>query len=767
MKNVALRANRHPGFRLSVSILLSGALVLSSLRSNAAPAGVGDPPTPKPAATEEPAPLPSDPAERRRQLEASLAEAESRLAQLSRAVPHEGRLSEASGRERQMLERLLTILKRHREALGELAEADRLRHQNEEAAIAWQGFSDPPPYSILQVDALRDAAAAAEAKRQALSATINLARDEWSRLQAESNEANAAVRRAEAEVAAAQSGAEAARARAQWEMAQLEAKLIGQRLLLIDTTRAVARQRLAATAAELQLLDRQIEVAGREVRFDETDLKKALEGVEALGNRFRDEINRLGPAVVGKGDKGITEPGPDRQELLTLVSALTEIAGNLWRARYQAVNASDPEENREALQRLQRARKEIAAWAAFARDKFTLAWAAESALTNQLFGGSDRQPSSRRPGSDELAFAQQRTRLLESMQSAASDLDRRVGSWLDEAAIERAERGWRQRLRAGLDDLAHSLKSTWHTELFTAEDTVEIDGRKVVTVRGVTVGQIAWALVFFLVSYQITVALSRLVRRILVHRHGFHPNQAEVLRHWLVNFIVLILLMITLHLAEIPLTAFAFLGGALAIGVGFGTQTLFRNLISGIIVLLEHKVEVGDIIEVDGILGTVTSVDLRAATVRGFDDTEAFIPNSTLLEQKLVNWTYSHGRQRRIIRVGVAYGSPVRKVIEVLADCAHRHGLVLDEPKPMALLEDFGDSGLIFGLYFWVDVTNPVPGIQVVSDVRVMIEKAFREAGIVIAYPRRDIRLETNQPPPAERVATGSAPAAPESLPET
>ena len=144
----------------------------------------------------------------------------------------------------------------------------------------------------------------------------------------------------------------------------------------------------------------------------------------------------------------------------------------------------------------------------------------------------------------------------------------------------------------------------------------------------------------------------------------------------------IVLALITLHLVKIPLTAFAFLGGALAIGIGFGTQTLFKNFISGLIVLAERKVRVGDILDVDGIAGTVTSIDTRSSTVRSFDGVEMILPNSILLENKVINWTHDTPTVRRVVKVGVAYGSPLRLVSTILAECAAEHGIIAKSPEP-------------------------------------------------------------------------------------
>jgi len=231
----------------------------------------------------------------------------------------------------------------------------------------------------------------------------------------------------------------------------------------------------------------------------------------------------------------------------------------------------------------------------------------------------------------------------------------------------------------------------------------------------------------------------------MVTRFAMADSQAKVLRRWITMLSGFLLLVLTLNLARIPLTVFAFMGGALAIGVGFGTQTLLKNLISGVIVLFERKVRVGDIVEVESVQGIVTAVDVRSTTVRQFDGIETMVPNAMLLENKVTNWTGETPTMRRVVKIGVAYGSPTRQVADILKQAADEHGLVIKDPTPFVIFEDFGDNALVFALYFWVDVAKN-SGIQIQSDLRFMLEKRLGEAGIVIAFPQRDVHLDSARP---------------------
>jgi small-conductance mechanosensitive channel len=196
-----------------------------------------------------------------------------------------------------------------------------------------------------------------------------------------------------------------------------------------------------------------------------------------------------------------------------------------------------------------------------------------------------------------------------------------------------------------------------------------------------------------------------------------------------------------------------------AIGVGFGMQNLLKNLISGLMVITERPFQVGDVVDVGGVRGTVTNIGIRSSTISDVNGIDTIIPNSTFVEQNLTNWTLENRKVRFSVKVGVAYGSPVKEVERLLFDVAERHGLILDNPAPEVAFEDFGADALMFALYYWLDLKPDVIARRVATDLRFMIEKSFAEHGIAIAYPQRDVHLDTAKPLEV-RVVTESAGAA-------
>ena len=195
-----------------------------------------------------------------------------------------------------------------------------------------------------------------------------------------------------------------------------------------------------------------------------------------------------------------------------------------------------------------------------------------------------------------------------------------------------------------------------------------------------------------------------------------------------------------LHIVGIPLTAFAFLGGAIAIGIGFGTQNLFKNFISGILLTLKRPFRIGNIIEVGSVAGTVFDIGIGATIVRAFDGKEIVIPNSELLDQQVVNWGLNDPLLRKTIEVGVEYGSSPKLVRETLMSVVAAHPDVLKHPEPRVLLTNYGDSSLDFTVYFWLNQRRS-SGVLVSAQLREEIIYALDKAGLSMAYPHMDINL--------------------------
>ncbi len=285
----------------------------------------------------------------------------------------------------------------------------------------------------------------------------------------------------------------------------------------------------------------------------------------------------------------------------------------------------------------------------------------------------------------------------------------------------------------------------WRYELFTVEETIEVDGQTITGSVGITVWKVVSALLMVTLGVWLAMGLGRLLRALMVSR-GRSETTAQLGYRVFMIVVVFVLFVLALNLLNIPFTTFSFLGGALAIGVGFGAQNLVNNFISGVILLMERPVEIGHVIEVDGIRGRVVKIGARFSQIRRFDGVDMLIPNSLLLEQKVINLTLEDQNLRVTVKVGVAYGSSTRESSRQLLAAAEEHGLVLKDPAPFVIFEEFGESSLVFTLYFWVAQEGTNSWLSIASDIRHMIDRKLREAGITIAFPQRDVHLDVSGP---------------------
>lgn len=232
---------------------------------------------------------------------------------------------------------------------------------------------------------------------------------------------------------------------------------------------------------------------------------------------------------------------------------------------------------------------------------------------------------------------------------------------------------------------------------------------------------------------------------------GVHDSIMKLLHYGVVSCGFLL----ALSLIGFELRNLVVLAGALGIGIGFGLQNIVNNFVSGLILLFERPVKVGDTIMIEAEWCTVRRIGMRATTVETFDQSEIIVPNSDLISQKVTNWTLSSEQSRLVIRVGVAYGSNVRKVLDLLTECAVRHPKVLDDPPPSPLFTEFGDSALLFELRVWVARADD--RLQTRSDLLMAVEETFRRAGVEIPFPQRDLHLRSVEPGVLEKVGAARA----------
>lgn len=215
--------------------------------------------------------------------------------------------------------------------------------------------------------------------------------------------------------------------------------------------------------------------------------------------------------------------------------------------------------------------------------------------------------------------------------------------------------------------------------------------------------------------------------------------------------------LISLFLLGFSLTSLAVVAGGLSVGIGLGLQNIVNNFVSGLILLFGRSIEPGDTIQIGETWGQVVKVNIRNTMIQTFDNAMLFVPNADLVAGKIVNWSHRDRTVRKDLVIGVAYGSDVDLVRSLLLGAATEHPRVLGDPAPFVQFVDFADSSLNFKLFFWVDDVSV--GMSTLSDIRFTLERRFRDAGISIPFPQREVRLLGNDPEPE---APADAPEAPD-----
>ncbi len=256
-----------------------------------------------------------------------------------------------------------------------------------------------------------------------------------------------------------------------------------------------------------------------------------------------------------------------------------------------------------------------------------------------------------------------------------------------------------------------------------------------------TLGQVLLAAVAFIVG----LFVARIVEGVVggrMRRADFGPDMLQLVRRLLFYGLMAMVALAVLSILGIPLTAFAFVSGAIAIGVGFGAQNIINNFISGWILMGERPIRIGDYIELGDVRGRVEAINNRSTRILRTDGVHLLVPNSQLLETTVVNWTLVDDLSRSDVQVGVAYGAPVRQVKALLLEICREHPAVLDQPEPEVFFQDFGASALLFRAYFWLHASSEGGRRRVCSDLRFAIDEVFAEHGIVIAFPQRDVHVD-------------------------
>lgn len=654
------------------------------------------------------------------------------------------------------LRQLRSLLEDHISLLDEMEETVRSETDLQKEIASYKGLSQPPPYTPWFVDTYRKAVEDKELEVESAELELSHAKDRVNR--AKEDEVRTDTLLAKAREDAANNADTAATPRLEW---QLDTMLAKRELAQAATPYAAmeascTEHQIAFLKKMLDFLKRKHEDAKAKLRYRAADLEQRIEEIKKKREDTQEALRkahskkdsawqRLDSAraafdAAPEDGKAQAQAAVDLRKIeadaatatvkvlaqrLELLYAVEE----LWTKRYTLHT------NRKSM-KLPEEREHVTGYFesfVTSRDKLTAdargVWGTIQSLSRRI--------AEWQPADGDVSQAQQKLKALQSqvenyppLMADLADAALLAKYLQEEITTEQTHLSFGERFQ----EVQRKIETVWDYPLINLEGSP------------LTVKKIALALIILVVGFACTRFVTRQLRRLMSARADMDANVVATINRLVHYFMLAFVVLFAMYTVNIPLTVFTLFGGALAIGVGFGAQNLINNFISGLILMVERPIRIGDIIEVDGKAGRVEEIGARCSRLAVFSGVDILVPNSKLLEQNVINWTLSDQKRRYSVRVGVAYGSPTRDVSKLILKAVEDHGKILKNPEPVVVFQDFGDNSLVFEVFFWLPMNTSTDSRVVCSDIRHMIDKLFRDAGIDIAYPQRDLHVDFTKP---------------------
>lgn len=648
-------------------------------------------------------------------------------------------------------QRFVTALKKRESLVKE----ERLLHEK------MKGFekgdiAQKPPFSLSYYDNLLDQQGTLDQQRETVNLAILLARKALESTEERLGQAEKDVRRFKEGVHTAKTDTDALKLR--WSLGNSE-----REKELQQVTFSFQKIHLENLSKELELAKLRDDMAQRNIRwvrsklhFDEEDLEKRLTVLKDEKDKFQKKYH-----TINKQQSRIQAAWLDAQQKASTASSEKDIAlsnatlhaKGEWRETYQKIL----EQTEDILQLLGHQEQIWKYRYAIVKGGIEAGqlddWEEETkkSLKNietkiQLFqrqqtDWQSQMVSLEKKASNAALDKEIRNRVREQVAALTKLAERGIdylsvllGSrqlhqrLLEEIATKRAHTPFSERIM----NATGKLLSVWNSELWAIGE------------HSVTVKKLFSALLILIIGIIAVKYSIRILKKRLLPRVSLEAGAVAAFEKIFYYFSILVIVLVALRMVNIPLTAFTFLGGAIAIGVGFGAQNLINNFISGFIIMAERPIKIGDLIQIEENFAVVEEIGARCTRIRTGSNVHILVPNSSFLEKKITNWTLSDKMVRAHVTAGVIYGSPVREVERLMIQAAKDHPSIRQEPEPFVLFNDFGDNALIFDIYFWVSMNRIMERRIIESDVRFQIDALFREAGIVIAFPQMDVHFDAD-----------------------
>ncbi|NOT13048.1 MAG: mechanosensitive ion channel [Methylococcaceae bacterium] len=667
------------------------------------------------------------------------------------------------------LRQLLFIYQGQLSRLPNLQAVQKDRIELENKADNWTGFNEPSAHPFLRADELKVSVASLGKQVDELALWLHTLEIAGTQIVNIAENSIIRLRQANESVEQASKSPELqARLTRKRDLLFVQNQINLARTLGFQIEKQTLQEELLKTRAQLQLARKQLSVASEHAELTQQDIDQVYKNIEvesqdiiaALNQALSDlelenksaqqektatnATNALTPAQLEQLHQAQHNNTDVKLQVLNRVLVYLQMQRDIWNIRWMYAKVTDREKASEAYDKIS---NYIGLTTAIREYVFQQRQRILEQITIQSVKEIDptvTEMNTLRDALRKLALDQlvSYSRLLGALESTVSLLER-CKQDMDERLHEKSLTDY---LDSTLLTIREITSQIWTFEIFAVQDNIEVDGRIISGKRSVTVDKVVTAFAILIVGYWFAAHLSRFIERHAVSRLSMDASLARIARRWILFLQVILLVLLSMMVVKIPLTIFAFMGGALAIGVGFGMQNLLKNLISGLMLLFERPFRPGDVVEVGGIRGRVIDIGVRSSQILDGNGIETIIPNSTFIEENVTNWTLSSRSVRIVVNVGITYDSSIKEVNKLLLEVAERHGLVLHNPAPQVLFEDFGNDALLFGLYVWVEINPEVSWKTIASDLRYMISKVLAENNIVIAFSQRDVHLDTNRP---------------------
>lgn len=682
-----------------------------------------------------------------------------------------GVTSEEWAESQQLLRNIETQYQKHLDSLRALKEVRQSQQELKQEAESWQGFKEPPPYPVIFVDGLWDQVRAKDREIQVIRVEHGLYQNLMVEAHARLRGSSQALRQADEQMETTRDAGQAIRARWLRDLSEVRNRHAEALVATLESEQQLKTETLAYRTAERELLQRQamtallasplsaedrdakVSALVAEQRELEIETERAIKAEQQAQDQLQATRERLGAlrepgAAAQPDDTQFKAPEVARLQheldfrkadaavaasivkIMRLLHHANSMQQQMWDQRYQVDRATRLDAIDKAVAGAEQVLDRVKQFRAYLLSELD--------LIQRRIDGQRQRLAAWQADQDDKKIAEQELRSYEKGEAMlrrglakADEFEALITNWLEGMRQKRETATLGERLRGLWAELSDVAARFWKFELIAVEDKIVAEGREIVGKRSVTLGKIIQVLLILVVGLWLTAYVAAHGRRMMLRRLPGKESSALLIFRVFSLLAGVGLVVFALVTVNIPLTVFAFLGGALAIAVGFGAQNILNNFISGLILLFERPIKVGDIVEVEGVRGQIANIGGRCCQMRRFDGIDMLIPNSSLLEKNVTNWTLSDQQLRFTITLRAAYGLAIREVVGLIRRAVEEHSRVLRNPAPEIFAQNFGDNAMEFRLDFWVDISVESNWERVMSDIRVRIEELFREAKIV------------------------------------